>query len=125
MDAKAWDKIKGQELVAWLQSESTDARELIVQVQTPPRQVTMKRHPSGRVQPGQVQENDARKRQKAIDDLATVLNSLVDTPPVVLRTSGAVVVKATSDQVRRFVDHRLVKAIYPNRSLSKTSSSPL
>ena len=123
MESKTWDKINDQELMAWLQSDAAEARELIVQVQTPPRQITMKRHPGGRVQPEQVQDNNIQARQKAIDDLTKVLDALVDTPPVVLQAAAAVVVKVTSEQVLSFIDHRLVKAIYPNRSLSKTSHS--
>ena len=68
MDSKTWDKIKNQELMAWLQSDAAEARELIVQVQTPPRQITMKCHHGGRVQPEQVPNNDTQARQKAIDD---------------------------------------------------------
>ncbi len=123
MDSKTWDKIKDQELIEWLQSDAAEARELIVQVQTPLRQITMKRHPGGRVQPEQVQDNNIQARQKAIDDLAKVLDELVDTPPVVLQAAAAVAVKATSEQVLSFIDHRLVKAIYPNRFLSKASYS--
>ena len=122
MDAKTRNKIQSQELIAWLQSDATDAREVIVQVQTPPRQITMKRHPSGRIQPEHVREHDIQARQQAIDDLTKVLDALVDMSPVVLHSAGAVVVKATSEQVRSFIEHHLVKAIYPNRSLSKTSS---
>jgi hypothetical protein len=59
------------------------------------------------------------QRAATLAEFHAFLASLLDVPPVLLKAAGAVAIKATSKQVRQFIDHPLVKAIRLNRQLAK------
>jgi len=59
----------------------------------------------------------ASGRKEALRQLRIFLEKLLQTPPVILEAAGALAVRATSREVRDFVDHPLVKSVRPNRRL--------
>ncbi len=108
-----------QELAEWVCSRGDEKRELIVQANIPNRKVKLSRHGKRHSFPEQVQGCSAGTREEAIANLAKTLAEFVDEPPVILKSAGVVIVKATGRQAQSFAGHPLVKAIYPNRRLGK------
>ena len=121
VSAESLEKVKDRELAQWLRSADEDTRELIVQAQTPPRKVTFAPGQDGRVVPDGITKSGGPAREDVIEQLTELLARFVEQPPVVLSSAGAVVVRATRNQVLHFADHPLVKAIYPNRRRRKTT----
>lgn len=119
MCAKPSDKVKDRELAEWLRSGGDEERELIVQAEAPPRKATIERRRNGRVIPTRIKKAEGALREEAVSRLADELNRFVDQRPIILKSAGAVVVRATRNQVLRFANHPLVKTIYPNRTLRK------
>jgi len=113
-------KIKDPDLVLWVAEEGGDVREILVDAVLPDRKVSFDRAPDGRLRPKDLQEaTDLPGRQETLKKLRALLARLVDTPPVVLEAAGALAVRASSRQVRQFVDHPLVKSVRPNRRLHR------
>ena len=119
MPSETWDTVQDKELIEWLRSGKEEERELIVQAKTPQRNVAVTRRADGRTLflPGEGTEPAAR--EEAIIKLTKALEQLVEESPVILKSAGAVIVRATRLQALSFVDHPLVKAIYPNRRVGK------
>lgn len=104
-------------LIAWLATDSSDTRELIVEARLPARKVTIQKHANGRISPTETDATAASERAAALAELHDFLSKRLDVPPVLLKAAGAVAVRATSQQVRQFADHPLVKSIRSNRKL--------
>lgn len=109
--------VQDAELIAWLRADSGDPRELIVQAVIPrtaaaPAPDDRQAGPLAMIKP-------SAPRDAVLSELAAMLEKCVDEQPVVLRSAGAVAVKATPQQMRGFAEHPLVKAIRVNRHLGK------
>ena len=111
--------VQDPEVLAWLSGDSSEARELIVEARLPKRQVAMRKGADGRVVPHNITSDAATERAETLADLHAWLTERLDVPPVMLKAAGAIAVQATSQQVRQFADHPLVKSIRPNRQLKR------
>ena len=109
------ETVKDRELLAWLAAESDDTQELIVEAAVPERKVSFTKRPGGRTAASGIDSGPAAEREAVLDELNEFLTRQLDSPTTVLKSAGAIAVRATSRQVRAFADHRLVKAIRPNR----------
>jgi hypothetical protein len=111
-------KVHDPELAGWLSRENGEAREILVEAILPRRTVTFGSDQRGGLRSAGIEEAPAGLgRREALRQLRLVLEPLLETPPVVLEAAGALAVRATSRQVRHFVDHPLIKAVRPNRRL--------
>jgi|GraSoiStandDraft_5_1057265.scaffolds.fasta_scaffold26703_3 hypothetical protein len=109
------EKVLDPELADWLSRESGEAREILVDAVLPRRNVTFEKAGS---RPRATRIEEAAKgggRKEALGQLRRLLETLLDNPPVVLEAAGALAIRATSRQVRNFVDHPLVKSVRLNR----------
>ena len=111
-------KVPDAELADWLSQENGEAREILVDALLPRRTLTLGPGRTGRMRPVAMEEA-AGGRKEALRQLRLFVESFLDTPPVVLEAAGALAVRATSRQVRRFMDHPLVKTLRPNRRLHR------
>jgi hypothetical protein len=112
-----WKTVKDAEIAEWLGRDSSDARELIVEAKLPVRKVTVQKRADGRVVPDEINGSAASDRAAVLAELHDFLSEKLDVPPVLLKAAGALAVRATSQQVRQFAEHPLVKSIRPNRRL--------
>jgi hypothetical protein len=103
--------------LAWLSADSNEARELIVEAKLPARKTLIQERDGRRSVPIGMDAGTSAERNAVLAELHAFLAKKLDTPPVLLKAAGAIAVRATSQQVRQFVDHPLVKAIRPNRKL--------
>jgi hypothetical protein len=115
-----WKTVQDADLVEWLARDSDDPRELIVEAKLPARKVTVQKGIDGRMFPNGINGLAASDRTPVLAELYAYLADKVDIPPVLLKAAGAIAVKATSQQVRQFAEHPLIKAIRPNRRLGHT-----
>ncbi|WP_089724023.1 hypothetical protein [Candidatus Thiosymbion oneisti] len=107
-------------LKPWLSDEKGKARSLIVEVKVPERRIAFERgRLTDRVFPKRSVENDREGRRSAIQTLADFLEHEIGLQARVLETAGAIVVSATPNQVRRFLQHPLTKGVHPNRALAR------
>lgn len=111
------DKIDDPDLRDWLAGDSGEPRELIVEANVPLRKVAFGQRLAGRAVPSGIESGSADERAASLDELRALLADKLGLPANVLRSAGAVVVRATSQQVRQFADHPSVRAIRPNRRL--------
>lgn len=115
--AAALAKVHDPELADWLSRENGEVREILVDAVLPRRGVTFGEQ-GGRLRPTRIEEAPAANgRKETLRQLQSLLETFLDTPPVVLEAAGALAIRATSRQVRGFVDHPLIKAVRPNRRL--------
>jgi hypothetical protein len=112
--------VQDADLVEWLARDSDDARELIVEAKLPARKVTMQQRADGRVVPDGINGLATSDRTAVLAELYAYLADKLGVPPVLLKVAGAIAVKATSQQVREFTGHPLVKTIRLHRRLGKT-----
>ena len=112
-----WETVPDADVAAWLSTNSQDARELIVEAQLPRRRVIVQKRADGRMAPVGIQSIAAEERAATLSQLYDFLSERLEVSPVLLKAAGAIAVRATSQQVRQFANHPLVKAIRPNRRL--------
>jgi hypothetical protein len=112
-----WKTVKDAEIAEWLAGDSNDTRELIVEARLPARKVTVQKRADGRVVPDDINGSAASGRASVLAELHDFLSGNLDVPPVLLKAAGAIAVRATSQQVRQFAGHPLVKSIRANRRL--------
>lgn len=113
----ALEKVHDPELADWLSRENGEVREILVDAVLPRRTVGFEER-GGRLRPAKLQEAPAANgRKEALRQLRSLLERLLEAPPVVLEAAGALAIRATSRQVLDFVDHPLVKSVRLNRHL--------
>ena len=88
-----------------------------MEAQLPRRRVIMQKRADGRRVPTGIQSTPAAERAAVLSQLYDFLSERLEVSPVVLKAAGAIAIRATSQQVRQFANHPLVKAIRPNRRL--------
>lgn len=110
-------RITHRGLAEWLERSEADERELIVEADLPRRRVRLGRSAGG---PGVVLkgiEGAPVSRQAILDELGAFAAGLLEQPPTVLRSAGALAVRVTPAEARQLAEHPLVRAIRPNRAL--------
>lgn len=112
-------KVQDKDLVRWIISGSSDARELIIEARVPARKVTMQKRKDGYSVPRYVKSSSPSKRAKVIEKVNSIIIGIIDKPPVMLKSAGALAVLATGKQVLEFVDNPLVNFIRPNRQIKR------
>ena len=114
-------KVRDKDLARWMFSESNEVREIIVEARVPNRRVTIrKKNDTSRVFTD-MKSTSPLKRKKVIEELDSVINGILDEPPVRLKAAGALAVRATGKQALKFVDHTLVRFIRPNRWIKQSN----
>ena len=113
------EKVKDPDLAVWLSEDSEESREILVEAVLPGRKIIYEQV-GGRLRPADLRSAPASQgRKETLSRLRAILERLLDTPPVVLESAGALAVRASSRQVRQFMDHPLVKSVRPNRRLRR------
>ena len=111
------DQILDAELKAWVEGEGDDQREFLVEARVPKRTVTLGNSPSGRVLPREVETSKNVDRNSLLEELQHDLDELLGTRTNLLRSAGAVAVRANREQLRHITRHPLVRAVRSNRRL--------
>jgi len=109
--------IGDNDFAAWISGESDEVRELIVEAQMPERRVVYEQETDGRVLPKRIGRKAPAHRLAVLEELNSFLNERLGLETNLLKAAGAIVVRADSQQARYILEHRLVKAIKPNRRL--------
>jgi hypothetical protein len=112
-------KVQDKDLVRWIISGSPDTRELIIEARVPSRKVTMQKRKDGYSVPRYLKSSSPSKRANAIEKVNSIIIGIIGKPPVMLKSAGALAVRATGKQVLEFVDNPLVNFIRPNRQLKR------
>ena len=73
--------------------------------------------PSGRILPREVETAKNVDRNSLLEELQHDLDELLGTTTNLLRSAGAVAVRANREQLRQIVRHPLVRAVRSNRQL--------
>lgn len=111
------EKVLDPELADWLSRENGEVREILVDAALPRRSVVFEGAGS-RPRAARIEEaSPGVGRKEVLGQLRRLLETFLDSPPVVLEAAGALAVRATSRQVRNFVGHPLVKSVRLNRRL--------
>ena len=92
-------------------------RELIVGASVPKRTVSLEKRGSGRVLPREVKSEAGSDRATVLSQLQRDLDELLGTSTNLLRSAGAIAVKADRQQLCAIARHPLVRAVRPNRRL--------
>jgi hypothetical protein len=83
----------------------------------PKRTVCLGNSPSGRILPREVETAKNVDRNSLLEELQHDLDELLGTTTNLLRSAGAVAVRANREQLRQIVRHPLVRAVRGNRRL--------
>jgi hypothetical protein len=96
--------------------EAVERSEWIVQANLPPREIQFTRSSqSGRSTPARI--HSTGDRDANLRNLFDFLTSVLEVPPVLLKSAGAVSVTASPHEIERISSHPLVKRIDQNRRL--------
>lgn len=109
--------VNDTDLRNWMETEGEAVRELIVEVKLPRRKVSVVPGVPGEAAVVKVKSAAGTKREKVLAELASFAAEMLDEPPNALKAAGALALRATAKQARALAQHRLVKAIRPNRHL--------
>ena len=109
-------------LTQWLEQDSDEPRELIVEVDSPGPKFNIERQADGHFSTvGEVATGE--DIEAALSTLDSELHAIVSGPTNILHAAGAIALRATSQQVKRFIDLPGVRAVYPNRNLTRRGSA--
>lgn len=112
--------IQDAELERWLEDEtSPDVRELIVEAKVPQRTVRFSGGKPGRELVEVVNAGDPSEREVVLTELYGYLKELLGGSVNLLKSAGAIVVRANRQQLRTITQYPLVKAIRMNRKLRR------
>lgn len=111
------NQVLDTELKAWAEGEGDDQRELLVEARVPKRTVSLGNSPSGRILPRVVETAKHVDRNSLLEELQHDLDELLGTTTNLLRSAGAVAVRANREQLRQIVRHPLVRVVRSNRRL--------
>lgn len=111
--------ISDPELIAWLREENQDEyRELIIEAKVPLRTVLFSHRRNGYRRFESMEGGDDTDRDNILAELRQYLSTILgDESVTVLKSAGAVAVRANRQQLEMIVFHPLVKAIRINRQL--------
>jgi hypothetical protein len=112
--------VADEELRAFAESESTEVRSVLVEVEAPEPQLEVRRGDGGESRPRgrRAVSPDARERklvEERLDELAARVKSLTGKEPTVLRAARAVVAELTPEQLQEVSRHEHTRAVRPNR----------
>ena len=112
------ETVKDAELRAWMEATTDEVRDVIVEAALPPRRVVFQRRPGAGASPKSIDSTDDQDRESLLDDLDQQLREIVGVEKTrVLKTAGAIVVRATAKEIHAIAKQPLVKAIRTNRRL--------
>src|SRR5579864_311844 len=99
-------KVSDPKLAAWIAKDGPETYDILVEAVLPARRVLLESRPGGLARAIDVQSAGTQlERVEALRRLAALLQGLLDAPPVVLEAAGALAVRASSRQVRKFIEH--------------------
>ncbi len=106
------------ELRGWLEATTDEVRDVIVEAALPPRRVVVQQRAGASPVPKSIESDDVLDRESMLDQLAHNLCEIVGAEKThVLKAAGAIVVRATAEELRAIAKQPMVKAIRPNRRL--------
>lgn len=112
--------IQDAELERWLEDETShDVRELIVEAKVPQRTIRFAGGKHGRELVEVVTAGDPSEREVVLTELYGYLKELLGGSVNLLKSAGAIVVRANRQQLRTIAQYPLVKAIRMNRRLHR------
>jgi len=111
------EALKDPDLAAWVREDSPEEMELIVEARLPERKVGFREDAKLGPRPREVLASDPGNRVETLKLLDAVLREKLRRPTTLLKAAGAIVVRATSAEVRALADHPLIKSIRLNRRL--------
>jgi hypothetical protein len=118
-----WQSIVSPDLVGWMNQDSGEVRDLIVEARLPTRKVRFQGPLPLRPTASGV-EGGGPERVATLEHLRSYVSDVLRIPTSVLQAAGALVISANSRQVRELATHELVKAIRPNRRLRPVPRDP-
>ena len=95
------NQVLDAELKAWAEGEGDDQRELLVEARVPQRTVSLGNSPSGRVLPREVETAKNVDRNSLLEELQHDLDELLGTRTNLLRSAGAVAIRANREPLRQ------------------------
>ena len=110
------ETVKDAELRAWMEAATDDVRDVIVEAALPPRRVVFQRRPGAGASPKSIDSTDDQDRESLLHELDRQLREIVGVKKTrVLKTAGAIVVRATAKEIHTIAQQPMVKAIRTNR----------
>lgn len=113
------DTVMDTELRGWLESATDEVRDVIVEATLPPRRVAFRPDAGATPLPASIDAGNEPDRELMLEELSTQLRNVAGVEKTrVLKSAGAIVVRATAAQIRTIAQQPSVKAIRPNRRIS-------
>ena len=117
-DTAAFETVKDAELRAWLEATTDEVRDVIVEAALPPRRVVFEKGPGAGASPRSIDSTNDQDRESLLSELDQQLREIVGNEKTrILKAAGAIVVRATAEEIHAMARQPLVKAIRPNRRL--------
>jgi hypothetical protein len=112
-------KVRDADLKGWISSGSDERRAVIVETMMPARKVTFDELVGTWPTPKSLRaEGHGPSRSEILAVLRSYLTDLLGEEPTLLTAAGALAVEASGEQMRRVLEHPLVKTVRPNRRLA-------
>ena len=112
------ETVKDAELRAWMETTTDELRDVIVEAALPPRRVVFQHRSAGGASPKSIDSADEQNRESLLEELDQHLREIVGVEKTrVLKTAGAIVVRATAEEIHAIAKQPLVKAIRTSRRL--------
>ena len=111
------DKLPDADLAAWFEGEGSGTRELIVEAKVPARTVRLGQSSTKGLSPREVLTEGGADRAAVLQQLQEDLGMIVGDAANLLRSAGAIAVRANREQLHQILNHPLVKAVRANRRL--------
>ena len=106
------------ELRAWLSAATDEVCDVIVEAALPQRTVLFRQRPGARPSPQFIESTNKPDRESLLAELNQRLSAIAGVEKTrVLKTAGAIVVRARADVIHSIAKQTLVKAIRTNRRL--------
>jgi hypothetical protein len=116
-DRSQTQSVLDSDLAEWLDGDSDDTREMIVEAKVPARTVRFPIGSSGHPLPKEITTNGDGDRAAVLRQLHEDLDRLLGGATNLIRAAGSIAVRANREQLLQMVQHPLVKAVRSNRRL--------
>jgi hypothetical protein len=111
--------VPDSELREWLESGADEPRELIVEVRSPPRQISATPRAPGHGRLVNIAGSSAAGREDRLRQLAEFVTHFACGKLTLLKAAGALALRTSGKDARQIARHHLVKSIRPNRRLGQ------
>lgn len=118
-------KILDPDLAEWLLEKNDYPKELIVKARISINKVSMKKTTFGFSIPHSIESTETSNKENILRELFSFLKNILDYSPILLKASGAIVVKANNKQILKVLEHPLVKRISFNRTIKNINKNNL